>query len=726
MKLPKIPKMNKGKKTKDKTKAKTLNIKLFKKNNSAKPKKENTVKLNDVKNVVFKRGIAQKISLSFMAITLVSLLCVGIVTSYKSEIESKNQFVDSSLQILKQNMNYIDFIVATIENYSMQVFSDNDIQKKLEKDYDNLYEKYTSAESIRDKLNSISLNNTTIGSIYIFGLNDIYTGVPDLNTVKLQDKDIKSFDFYKKAEELSGATFWMPPHKNEFNSGGEDIIISNARMIKSMATSNPLGVLLVNINPEVFQKALSSVEIGKDGYMFIVDEEGNVISHPNRELLGTNISDRQEVKHALETKEEEFTYNDEGKKMFSICTSSEKTGWRYIAVVPYKAVSSVSDGIKNIIIIASLICLIFVIGASLKLSKSVTKPVIKISEAMDKVEKGDLRVEVNHKSKDEFGQLSENFNNMVGNLRNLVTSVKGAVSDTYDASVLVNESSGQLSVSTTDVSSVIEEIAAGAGDQAQQATNSVDIANNFGNEINSVVSYSNDALGASIKAFESVEDGKKSVYSLKEKSEESSNVIKEVSDAIGALSENTKEIETILSSITAISEQTNLLSLNAAIEAARAGEAGRGFAVVAEEVRKLAGESKKAADNINAIIKSVNGRTEESVSLAKDIVVTLNDQVNYVEKTIEAFDGIEESMETVGGKINNLNISIESINEGKEGIAKAIDDIAAISEETAASTEEVSASVEEQSAYVEELNAMAEKLNSTSQKLKELTDEFII
>ncbi len=726
MKLPKIPKVSMSKDKRKKAKNKTIDIKLFKRNKGEKPNKENTHNFNDVKNVVFKKGIAQKISLSFMSITLASLLCVGIVTSYKSDVESKSQFVDSSLQILNQNMNYIDFIVSTVENYSMQVFSDSDIQKKLEKNYDSLYEKYTSAESIRKDLNSISLNNTTIGSMYILGLNGIYTGVPDLNTIKLQDKDIKSLDVYKKAEGLNGATFWIPPHINEFNSGGEDVIISNVRMIKSMATSNPLGVLMVNINPEVFQKALSSVEIGKDGYMFIVDEAGNVISHPNRELLGTNISGKPEVKHALESKEGELTYKDKGEKMFSICTSSEKTGWRYIAVVPYKAVSSVSDSIKSIIIIASLICLIFVIGASLKLSKSITKPVIKISEAMDKVEKGDLRVEVNHKSKDEFGQLSKNFNTMVANLRNLVSSVKGAVSDTYDASVLVNESSGQLSVSTTDVSSVIEEIAAGAGDQAQQATNSVDIANNFGGEINSVVNYSNDALGASIKAYESVKDGKKSVYLLKEKSEEGSSVIQEVSGAIGALSENTKEIETILSSITAISEQTNLLSLNAAIEAARAGEAGRGFAVVAEEVRKLAGESKKAADNINTIIKSVNGRTEESVNLAKDIVVALGDQVSYVEKTIEAFDGIEESMETVGGKINNLNISIESINKGKEGIEKSIDGIAAISEETAASTEEVSASVEEQSAYVEELNAMAEKLNVTSQKLKELTDEFII
>ncbi len=207
MKLPKIPKVSMSKDKRKKAKNKTIDIKLFKRNKGEKPNKENTHNFNDVKNVVFKKGIAQKISLSFMSITLASLLCVGIVTSYKSDVESKSQFVDSSLQILNQNMNYIDFIVSTVENYSMQVFSDSDIQKKLEKNYDSLYEKYTSAESIRKDLNSISLNNTTIGSMYILGLNGIYTGVPDLNTIKLQDKDIKSLDVYKKRNILDTSSY---------------------------------------------------------------------------------------------------------------------------------------------------------------------------------------------------------------------------------------------------------------------------------------------------------------------------------------------------------------------------------------------------------------------------------------------------------------------------------------------------------------------------------------
>jgi methyl-accepting chemotaxis protein len=717
MNFSKITKLSKRSKHKEVSKSKPK--RPFKLSKEAKSDKSN--------GGFFKKGIQQKIAVSFIAITLASLIFIGLAASTRAQMGSKQQFINSTKEILNQNMNYVDFIVNTINNYSMQIFSDTNIQEKLAESYEGDYDKYRASEDVRVKLSTIFMNSSVLESIYIINPDGISAGVPSFNMSAFEDKNIKEEAFYKEAEEKAGKNFWVPTHQNEFSTGSS-LIMSNVRLLRSVSTSEPLGVLMININPDIFQKALSSVQIGKEGYMFIVDGEGNVVCQPNAETSSLNIKDRPEVKNALESENKEITFFDETTKtkMFSISAESEKTGWRYIAVVPYKEMLSLSDKIKSIILVISLICLLLVVIASLLVSRSITNPVIKISNAMASVENGDLTVEVDHKSKDEFGELTKTFNKMVKNLRQLVSSVKGLIEDTYDASTLVKESSDQLAISTTDVTSVIEEIAAGAGDQAQQATNSVGTAKSFGEEILSVVGYSKDALDASNDAVGRVDDGKKSVLSLKQKSEQNAVVIKEVSDSIEALSDNTKEIETILSSITSISQQTNLLSLNAAIEAARAGDAGKGFAVVAKEVKKLAGESKDAAGNINAIIKSVNSRTDESVKLARQIVMTLNGQIDYVNSTISAFDQIEGSMGTVGEKINELNNSIENIDKGKDKIETTIDGIAAISEETAASTEEVSASVEEQSAYVEELNAMAEKLNSTSQVLKSLADKFNI
>lgn len=683
-----------------------------------------------IKGFKLRNSILGKLSICFIAIITVALVLVGVFTYMNTKEEVKKQFTSSAREILTQNRNYVDFIVTTVDNYSMQLFSDQDIINKLSEGYKDEYEKYIIKNEIDEKLNRIILSNQLIRSIYILNPDGVTAGEPQINIFDLDDNKIRESSFYKKAKELSGKNFWMPAHNDEFGSDKDKKVISHVRLLRDFNSDSDFGALKINISPEVFQEALSKTKIGKDGYIYIMDSEGNIISHPENELLGTNIKESIQAQKILSSESEsgEFTYDDENKKteMFTVFTKSKNTGWSYIAVVPNRELTAAADDIRNTIILLTLICLAIAMAASIVLSLAIVNPIKQVNTAMDRVKNGDLTVEVSSKSKSELGELGRNFNDMVNNLKELVSTVKSAVEETNNASGLIESSSQQLAASTTEVSRVIEEIASGAGSQAQQASKGVETADGFGKEVETVVEYSGEVQSASMDAMDKAERGMKSVTILRDKSEDSVGVIRKVSDSISELSENTREIEDILSSIKRISQQTNLLSLNAAIEAARAGEAGKGFAVVADEVRKLADESKQAVDNINNIIKNVNSRTKDSVETSKSITIILEEQVKHINDTMEVFDSIKGSIDIVGDKLDKLNGSLNNIGKGKDRILRAIEEISAISQETAASTEEISASAEEQAASVEEMNSMASGLNSVSTKLKELTDRFII
>ncbi|MCX7710071.1 MAG: methyl-accepting chemotaxis protein [Clostridia bacterium] len=682
----------------------------------------NKKRLFFIPKLKFKNSILWKLSISFSAIIAITLVFVGIITSDNTKKEVKSQFISSAKQILKQNQNYVDFIVTTVESNSNQLFDDADIRGKITSVYSKESEKYKAASDINKKLRSITLANSMIDSIYILNPEHISVREPQLQTFDINMKE--GTDLYKQAVENPGLHLWIPPHFDELGNDKEAKVISDIRF------SRDFGVLMINISPKSFQEALSKTSIGKEGYMFITDKNGNILSHPDSSQLGANIKETEPIKRILTSGSQQgnFTYQDSKNKrdMFAVYTTSEKTGWNYIAVVPNRELTIPAEKIRNLITIISMIGLLLSILVSVIISSFIIKPIKLLNTAMEQMEKGDLTVVVRHKSKDEFGELIGKFNTMIGNLKELVISVKAAVEETNETSVRVERSSGQLSVSAAEVHRAIEEIATGSGSQAEQAAKGVETSEVFGKEMESLVSYSGEVYSTSMDAMHKADHGMKSAAVLKDKSNTSVGIIRDVSESISELSQNTKEIEDVLKAITGISQQTNLLSLNASIEAARAGEAGKGFAVVADEVRQLAEASKQATDKISMILKNVNTRTRDSVDKAKSITVILEEQAEHIKDTMSVFEGIKGSIDIVGNKLNRLNGALDNINNEKSQLLISMEEISAISQETAASTEEISASAEEQAAAIHELNSMANGLKDVSMKLKALTDRFKI
>lgn len=298
-------------------------------------------------------------------------------------------------------------------------------------------------------------------------------------------------------------------------------------------------------------------------------------------------------------------------------------------------ITKASENIYTTLGIIIVLILVLLSGLMMIISRAIYRPVQSITEKIHVIaEDLDLTQLVNHISKDEVGILSKSFDALISSLRNTVNQVK-------DGSIQVAQASEEMSCITKEVGDASEQ-------QQQEIEQAVTAINQMTATIQSIAENANTAASAVKDVTAEIGRGKAVTSDARNEIEQLNTEVEGATHAIEALQKNSESIGDILSTISAIAEQTNLLALNAAIEAARAGEQGRGFAVVADEVRTLASRTQESTESIRENITQFQKGTAEvveTVSRSRDRAQT---GIAKVSESSEILDSIYANISNIG------------------------------------------------------------------------------
>ena len=303
------------------------------------------------------------------------------------------------------------------------------------------------------------------------------------------------------------------------------------------------------------------------------------------------------------------------------------------------------------------------------------------------------------------------------NIRGLIENVETIASEVNSMAEQISESSNQINISVQEVTGGSQEVARGAQTQAQQVMQISDAVTQIKGVSDNIVSRTSEIAVKSKEGQGMAVKGKALTDDLLLRIQEINSGAERVSETMGSLSQKSQEINKIVDVISGIATETNLLALNAAIEAARAGDAGKGFAVVAEQVRKLAEDSKQAADQINDLITLIQKEVQDAVS-ATDLTV------DSVKQGFKAIDQTKLQLDDLFTVINETDVGIRetivNVNNQDSQITQIVtnvENINGVIEESSSTAEELSSSTEEMASTLEEMSAAAEELSAASNRL---------
>ncbi len=679
-------------------------------------------------------SIRNKIVVCFL-VPIVFMVIIGVSAYQKSSEGLSEKFTDSTLQTMRMATEYLDMSCDFIRSEGLKYAYDDDMRKYfLGMFEENPVDKLNFLTSTKSNLLSVQTSNPFISHMHIIPKK----GVSLLST-KLSSGVDGFLDEYKEdvasGEGRRSIPQWIDSHPvldEKVTETEKDYIMA----FEMMSQSNNACVV-IDIKPSAITDFLKEIDIGDGSIIGFVTSGG-------RELIVENVEEGKEsvlpeegnvfygqdyytaVMDASEEDAGTAEVDFQGEKYLFIYSHSADVGFTTCALVPMRVVTSQATEIRNMTIGLVILACVIVVIVGIFITAGIENNMKRISRKFGDVAKGDLTVTVSAKGHDEFQDLAGSATNMITNTKKLVNQVSNATGELEISAQNVGQASELIHEYSQDITRAIGEINEGMEEQSRHAQECVEKTDILSNEIQEV-SHVVERVEKLVDETEGmINKGMEIVQVLGDRAGETTQMTVKVSESIESLRKESEIINSFVATITEITEQTNLLSLNASIEAARAGEAGRGFAVVAEEIRKLADDSAKAAGEIRNNVSNITAQTQNSVESASQAKAMVELQTKAVEEVIAVFREMQARMGQLIEGLKDIVESTEKADGERSAAVAAVKNISDIIEETAGSAETVNDVANKLLTHVEKLSSTASVLDENMEGLKNEISVFKI
>ncbi|MDR4913553.1 methyl-accepting chemotaxis protein TlpC [Bacillus subtilis] len=373
-----------------------------------------------------------------------------------------------------------------------------------------------------------------------------------------------------------------------------------------------------------------------------------------------------------------------------------------------------------VLVIVIMVSVILVLVFTRKINKRLNA----LKSAFESAGNGDMTIEVSDKTGDELSELSVYYNKMRMKLNDTIQTVQQSALQLASASQQLSAGAEETNQASEKITEAVQQIANGAQDQITRIENSESSLKQASADIRDISANTAAIADKGQLAQSKADIGQKEIANVQAQMDAIHQSIQKSGEIIHQLDGRSKQIEQILSVITQIADQTNLLALNAAIEAARAGEQGKGFAVVADEVRKLAEESQQSAGQISKLIIEIQKDMNRSARSVEHVKTEAAEGVTMIQRTRDAFKEIAAATGEISAEISDLSASVTNISASAHQINDSFAANTADIKESTKNTRQAAALTEEQFAAMEEITAASETLSQLAEELTGIISQF--
>ena len=526
-----------------------------------------------------------------------------------------------------------------------------------------------------------------------------------------------------------------------------DVLISSVTGEPVMMVAVPIakngsvvGALIGRKDANMLSELVSDLGYGETGYSYMINAEGTVIAHPDREKVISQFDPITEAQNdpsltsladlftkIISTDSGISTYQFDGNDLYASYHKVEGTQWFMVITANEAEVLHSITELTGFIFMITVVILLVSVVLVFFVGNSIAKPIVNTVSYAKKIADLDITENISNKflnRKDEIGTLSKSLQSMKDSLAKIIKDIGNYAEQVSSASEEMSATTEQSAETVTEISSTVTEIARGAADQAELTQSGAEKADQLGQIIENDQTYLHNMNQVTEEMTGIVKKGMEDIKYLSDKTEDNNTAGMEIQQVIMKTDSSAKKIGNASSVIASIADQTNLLALNAAIEAARAGDAGKGFSVVAEEIRKLAEQSADSTKEIDAAITDLLDNSENAVHTIEKMLLVIQKQSESVETNRKNYEMIQKAISNVSEAVSDLNTSGKQMEIMKSDILDAMQSLSAIAEENSASTEEVTAAMEEQTASMAEIANASEELAKLAEDLQDTVHRF--